>query len=300
MTARAPFRSARPAMIVGRAFDDCPAPLGLSEPFALNGGDRLGADGIAFDLMHEHQPAFLRWVTTSCRALIAAERPWFRGMPILLSGPEGAGRTHAARRLARAAGVPHVIINLTDPVIAANIASSGRISEALWASPITVAMAVKHCANPVATVIGIDKVGDDVAAGLVSMIDPATARSWSEDQLQTNMDFGEVTWMIQCDDVARVPPRLRELAGHIGFSAFPSSVESTAALSILLEVLNDLDLDEADPTFDWPHVAWRLSGYNRGAKQLYARMTEVVIDLARNGVPAAGIDDHDDDEDVPY
>ncbi len=60
MNSLAPLRPARPAMIVGRAFDDCPAPLGLSEPFALDGGDRLGPDGIAFELMHEHQPAFLR------------------------------------------------------------------------------------------------------------------------------------------------------------------------------------------------------------------------------------------------
>jgi hypothetical protein len=291
------FRTATPAMIVGRAFNDEPAPLGLSEPFALRGGDRLGRDGIAFELMHEHQPAFHRWVTTSCQALIAAERPWFRGPPILATGPEGAGRTHAARRLARVAGVPHVILNPTDPVIAANIASSGQVSEALWATPITVAMAATRCANPVVSVIGIDKIGDDIASGLVSMIDPATGRSWSEDKLQVEMDFSEVTWIVQCDDVRRVPPALRAQAAHIGFAEFPRGLETTAALSILLEVLDDLGFDEADPAFEWTNVARVLGGYHRSAKQLYAEMTHAVTTIAREGpaYPAT-----DDDEDVPF
>lgn len=297
MNELAPFRPARPAMIVGRAFDECPAPLGLSEPFGLNGGDRLGPGGIAFELLHEHQPAFLRWVSTSCQALIAAERPWFRGPPVLVTGPEGAGRTHAARRLARVAGVPHVILNLTDPVIAANIASSGQISEALWASPVTVAMAAKRCANPVVTVVGIDKVGDDIASGVVAMIDPATGRCWSEDQLQTEVDFGEVTWVVQCDDLTRVPPALRAMASHVKFADFPAGIETTAALSILLEVLDDLGFDEADPIFNWPNVA-RLVGRNhRNAKGLYAQMARAVTHLARDGPPAP---DTNDDADPPF
>ena len=135
------FEPAIPAMVVGRSFDGSPPPLGLGEPFALLGGDRLGPDGIPFQVMHEHQPGFLRWVTQSCQASLAAERPWFRGRPVVLTGEQGVGRTHAARWLARVAGPPHVVLNLTDPVIAANVTASGRVNEALWASPITVAMA---------------------------------------------------------------------------------------------------------------------------------------------------------------
>lgn len=279
-----PFRPATPAMIVGTAFDGGPAPLGLSEPFALNGGDRLGPDGIMFDLMHEHQPAFNRWVTSSCQALIAAERPWFHARPLLVTGPQGGGRTHAAWRLAKAAGVPPVVVNLTDPLIAASIASSGRVNETLWASPITVAMAAKRCANPVVSVIGIDVVTGDVAAGLVAMMDPATGRAWSEDRLETYMDFGEVTWIVQCDDLTRVPLALRERSAHVAFADFPSGYETTAALSILLEVIEDLGLDEADPALDWPKVAQHLGGYHRGAKDLYARMVQAVTAAAR-GTP---------------
>lgn len=299
MNELAPFRPATPAMIVGRAFDGGPAPLGLSEPFALHGGDRLGPDGIAFDLMHKHQPAFDRWVTTSCRALIAAERPWFRGSPILATGPEGAGRTHAARRLARVAGVQHIIVNLTAPLITANLASSGQVSEALWASPLTVAMAAKRCANPVATVLGIDKVGDDIANGVVSMIHPATGRAWIEDKLEIEMDFGEVTWIVQCDHITRVPAALRAQASHIGFAEFPRGLETTAALSMLLEVLDDLGFDEADLAFEWTNVARALGGHHRGAKNLYAQMTHAVTTIARDGPPPVA-KDGDDDDDVAF
>lgn len=280
-------------MIVGRALDGGPAPLGLSEPFALHGGDRLGPDGIAFDMIHEHQPAFLRWVTTSCQALIAAERPWFRAAPVLLTGAKGGGRTHTARRLARCAGVPHAVVNLTDPVIAANIASSGEVSEALWALPVTVAMATRRCANPVVSVVGIDKAGDDVAAGFLTMADPESGRGWYEDRLQTYVDFGEVTWVIQCDDLASVPAPLRAQATHVQFQALPRGLENTATLSIMLEVIEDLGLDEADPALDWPRVAGRLRDHDRSAKQLYLAMTQAVRSAARGTEPLPDLD-------VPY
>ena len=300
MNGLTPFRPATPAMIVGSAFHGGPAPLGLSEPFALHGGGRLGSDGIAFDLMHEHQPAFMRWVTSSCQALIAAERPWFRARPLLVTGAQGGGRTHAARRLARAAGVPSVVLNLTDPLIAASVASSGRVTDSLWASPVTIAMAARRCANPVVSVIGIDVVAGDVAAGLVAMVDPQTGRAWAEDRLETYIDFGEVTWIVQCDDLGRVPEALRKQAAHVRFEAFPAGIETTAALSILLEVIEDLGLDKADPALDWPNIALRLGGYHRSAKDLYARMVQAVTDAARGPNADPQITDDEDDKYVPF
>lgn len=287
------FQPATPAMIVGRAFDDGPAPLGLSEPFALYGGDRLGPDGIPFELMHEHQPAFLRWVTAACQALVASGTTWFRLPPVLLTGPQGSGRTHAARWLAQKAGVTHVVLNLSDPLIAGSIASSGDVGEALWATPVTVAMAATRCANPIVSVIGLDRVGDDVANGFATMVDPATCRSWSEDQLGTWMDYGEVSWIIQCDSLTKVPPALRDQAAHVAFTNFPRAVATTAALSMMLEVVHDLGLDPADPALDWPQVARRLGGYHASAKQLYREMTDAVRWAARGEEP-------DPDFDVPY
>ena len=43
-----PFHPATPAIIVGHSATADVPPLGLGEPFALLGGDRLGSSGIPF------------------------------------------------------------------------------------------------------------------------------------------------------------------------------------------------------------------------------------------------------------
>lgn len=288
MNGIATFEPATPAMAVGQSFDGSPPPLGLGEPFALLGGDRLGPDGIPFRIMHEHQPGFRRWVMESCRAALAAERPWFRGVPLLLTGSQGAGRTHAARWLARVVGVPHVVLNLTDPLIAANIAASRRVDETLWASPITVAMATARCANPVVTVIGADQAGGDVQAGLAAMIDPDTGVFWSEDQLGTCIDLGEVTWILQCDSPASLPSTLRNTLTPVSLNRVPTPIESVFALSVLLEAMGDLGIEPGDPAYSWSRIREALpSRHVASAKALYAGMVSAITDLRRDAERAA-------------
>lgn len=292
----APFEPATPAMVIGQSFDGSPPPLGLSEPFALLGGDRLGPDGIPFRIMHEHQPAFRRWVTQSCEASLAAERPWFRGRPLLLTGTSGAGRTHAARWLARIVGVPHVILNVSDPVIAANIAASGRVNEALWASPVTVAMAAARCANPLVTVLGADLASDDVKAGLVTMIDPDTSIFWSEDQLRTAVDFGEVTWIIQCEQLATLPTTLRNLATSVALHQPPARIDSVFTLSVMLEVMGDLGIESTDPAFSWSRIRSQLPhSYHTTGKGLYAQMVNALTNLKHGRLITVA-----DDENFPF
>ena len=175
MTELAPFQPATPAMIVGHSTGASVPPLGLGEPFALRGGDQLGPGGITFELGHDWQVDLCDTVAGACEGLLAAERPWFRLPPTALVG-KGTGRTHAGRSLARAVGVPHIILNLSDPVIAMNVAGSGEINEALWVSPIVTAMAATRCANPVVSVVGAEH-NADAAMALVTMIDPALGRA---------------------------------------------------------------------------------------------------------------------------
>lgn len=291
MNSVAPFEPATPAMIVGRAFDDRAVPLGLDQPFALLGGDRLGPAGIPFLVMHEHQPNFLRWVESSCQAQLAAERPWFGAPPLILTGPQGAGRTHAARWLARTAGVPHAIVNLTDPLIAANFAASRSVNETLWASPITIAMAASQCANPIVTVLGADQVSDDVSAGLAAMMDPDLCRAWAEDQLQTYVDLGEVTWIVQCDEPGKLPRAIRRGASLVHLMDAPHGDDHVLALSIALEVMGDLGVDPGDPAYSWSRIQSYLPNHYgaRHAKRLYAGFSIAVASI-RNGTPADDLD----------
>ncbi|WP_242154038.1 hypothetical protein [Sphingomonas sp. BAUL-RG-20F-R05-02] len=273
----APFQPATPAMIVGHAGPGEPLPLELGEPFALLGGDRLGPEGIPFLVMHEHQPDFLRWVRECCAAMLAAERPWFGGGRLVIGGAAGAGRTHAARWLARVVGVPHGVLNLTDPVIAANVAASGEISEALGASPVTVAMATARCANPIVTVVGADQVGDDVLAGLNAMIDPERCRRWREDRLGVDVDLGEVTWILQSHGARAIPSWVAPGAAEVTLQASPSRKNTVLALSICLEAMGDLGIDPRAERLSWNQISEQLPNDGlRSAKMIYANMVNAL------------------------
>ena len=280
----APFVPATPAMIVGHGAGDEPLPLELGEPFALLGGDRLGPDGIPFLVMHEHQPDFLAWVRTRCAAMLAAERPWFGGGTLILGGVAGAGRTHAARWLARVVGVPHAVLNLTDPVVAANIAASGEIGEAMGASPVTIAMASVRCANPIVTVVGADRVGDDVLAGLAAMIDPERCRRWREDRLGVDIDLGEVTWVLQRDVMRGIPSRVAPDADAVALRAAPSGTDHALALSICCEAMGDLGIDPRSGAVSWQQIREQLPRYGQmSAKVLYANMVNALRGCLRPG-----------------
>lgn len=276
------FKTARPAMIVGQTFDGGPAPLGLDQPFALVGGDRLAPDGLLFDLMHEHQPAALEWVASCCRTSINAGQPWFHGPPVMLSGNCAFERIHFARRLAEQIHAPHVVLNCADPQIGLALASSGRVDDAVWALPITVAMAAHQCANPIVTAVGLGRATDDAVMGFFSLIDPAGG-SCTEDQLRTTVDLSQVTWIIHDDYRAPAPAFIRQFATSVRWEAFPRRLGTTAALSILLAVIRDLALDASDPGLDWLNITRKLSDRPRTATELYADMVRAVTAVA-NGL----------------
>ncbi|MGY2735027.1 hypothetical protein [Sphingomonas sp. UYP23] len=284
MATRAHFQPAIPAMIVGHGTGSEPLPLELGEPFALLGGDRLGPGGIPFLVMHEHQPDFLAWVRERCTAMLAAERPWFGGGTLILGGVEGAGRTHAARWLARVAGVPHAVLNLTNPVIAANVAASGEIGEALGASPVTIAMATARCANLIVTVVGADRVGDDVLAGLAAMIDPERGRRWREDRLGVDIDLGEVSWVLQRDVRRGIPSWVAPGAEAVALRSVPSGHDHVLALSICCEAMGDLGIDPRAGTVSWERISQQLPRYGQmSAKVLYANIVNALRECLRPG-----------------
>lgn len=280
------FEAATPAMIVGQSLDGTIPPLGLGEPFALLGGDRLGPAGIMFDVMHDHQPQFLQWISQSCRTQLAAGRPWFKGTPIALTGPVGAGRTHAARCLAATIGAPHAVLNLTDPLIASSIAASRDVAENLWAFPPTIAMAAMRCANAVVTVLGADRVEADVTSSLAALIDPESSQCLIEDRLGISVDLSEVTWILQCDE----PGKVRSATGRdipvVALSSPPNGIETVLALSIFREAMEDCRMDMTDPVCTWDRITRMLPHYHfMHAKSLYADMVNAIMSLKLGPAP---------------
>ena len=252
------FQPAVPAMIVGHSTRGGMPPLGLGEPFALLGGERLGPAGIPFLISHEWQPDFVNAVAGACDNLLAAERPWFRMPPSVLIGRAGAGRTHAARSLARAAGVHHVILDLSDPAISASIAASAETGEALWVSPVVTAMAATRCANPIVSVIEAST-NPDAAVAITSMVDPVLGRAWAEDRIGTIVDLGEITWLVQADSVEELPAPLAERLSVIPMQSVEVNVHSSILVSLVAEVLDDLKIAALDPAVSWDDIVQRVA-----------------------------------------
>lgn len=197
------------AMIAGESFTRRAPRLGMGEPLDLRGGDShalLRALELGFewqlDLRNAAQAAF---------ASASVDGAWFKLDPLLLLGEPGVGRTHVARRLAHVAGVPHVALDLTD--------SSGL--DQLWPRPCgpdlilpslpVLAMALGGCANPLVSVVGIERLDGGAQRKFASLLEPELASRWVDYATGATVDLRQVSWIVQCSNEASLAPALRRL-----------------------------------------------------------------------------------------
>jgi hypothetical protein len=270
------MQAALPAMIVARGSDDSQPPMGLGEPFALMGGDRLHAGGIPFLFGHEWQPSLRNVVIEACEAALEAQRVWFRMPPCVLVAEPGVGRTHAARCLAHAMNVPHVILNLADPVVANSLSRPGIFREALAVSPIVAMMAAKRIANPVVSVVGVG-VHPDADAVLADMIDPETSHAWHEHEFALDVDLGEVSWLVQVDEGYDLPAPIEKHLTLVPLEHDPAR-EQEVVLSVALEVLRDLGLSPSDPVLEITKLFTERSRFALNVSDLYAQLWDYFVE----------------------
>lgn len=142
-----------------------------------------------------------------------AGRKWLHFSPILLVGPPGSGKSHFARMLAMASGVPYAWQSLAGVTDNRNLEGTARgWSNSLPCWPLTV-MHRKRTANPILFVDEIDKVGDprngDPRETLLSMIEEQESRFYFDRCLQANADLSHISWMFAANEVQLVSPILR-------------------------------------------------------------------------------------------
>ena len=279
---QSPGAASSPSMQVADPLHEADPPLGLYAPLPLLGGDRFGNPGIAASLGCE-------WNVELLDAIAAAEthqqtmcRHWFRMDPVILTGPRGAGRTQVARRIAWAAGVPHIPINVAGKAQALGAARRGP-TPAL-PSIISMGMAVSRCANPIIDVSGVEDADADVLERLALLIDPVRGRLFDE-ALDVAIDLSEATWLIQLPPSHDVPPQLKDLTSVVTL-ALPTDDRwmELAWIESLSEAAYDLDARDAlkwltpwTPTGKRP---WLDQG--TGALNRYREAVATIINLKPN------------------
>ena len=137
--------------------------------------------------------------------------------------------------------------------------------------------------------VGAEQASADAISGLTSMIDPEAGACWREDQLNTVVDLGEVTWLIQAEQANRLPASLRPLMTQVWCERPPAGNETVFALSMMLEAAGDLAIDLADPLHSCHRISARLDRQPRHGKPLYAAMFNALAALRRDAISC---DDH--------
>lgn len=203
--------SAAAAMTVAQGFTAREPRLGLGMPLALRGGEPDALRRLAVELGLGWQPQLRSMVDQAINQARDKCSPWFKLPPLLLTGERGVGRTHAARRIAHAAGVPHAYLDLTDPAGIEQLRPRGCGPDLMLPSLPVLTMAISGCANPIISVVGCEDLDRASVQDFAAMIDPATAGRFVDHATGCVVDLRQVSWIAQCRDPREISAALSGL-----------------------------------------------------------------------------------------
>lgn len=137
--------------------------------------------------------------------------PTIRLPPLLLSGAPGCGKTALAKRIAQLLAVPHAEIDMSTihtafTVVGLDVGYATGRPGRLWE-------VLQHeCMSPVLVLDELDKArsdgSDDVVGFLYSLLEPVTARRFTDAAIGLAIDASKVTWIATCNDMRAIDPAI--------------------------------------------------------------------------------------------
>ncbi|QNA88032.1 AAA family ATPase [Massilia sp. Dwa41.01b] len=169
----------------------------------------------------------------------------FNVMPILLLGGPGVGKTHFAKRLARAMGTDCELISMN--ALSAGFVITG--SSASWrgakCGKVAERLVRGQYANPVVVLDEVEKATgssqSDPLAALYQLLEPETARAFRDEFIDVEVDASQIFWVLTANSVEGIPaPLLNRMAVYEVPAPTPDQAAGIAQrmYASLLEELN--------------------------------------------------------------
>lgn len=264
-----------PTARVVRSFS--PGGAAFSErALTLAGGRAMAPDVLPSTLPLDCHAELMRHVVAACRQGRRDGVGWLTLPPALLVARSGVGRLHAARQVARHAGLPHFLwdVRSSPP----DVAPYGR--DVFPPAPPTMAMLASGCANPVVSVVGADGASADALRALAEMVDPRTAKRWVDQGLGAAVDLSKVSWFVSWDEARPVPAWFERRFERIAMPRPEDRRLPMVLLGILDEVFADLGVDPSarSAPFDLAEAVRTVVDVREGfsAARLYERAVRFV------------------------
>lgn len=223
----------------------------VTTPSSIDALDALREDCPNFDEVLDDLARYLR--------LAHAGNRGFNLMPILLLGGPGVGKTHFAKRLARAMGTEFELISMN--ALSAGFVITG--SSASWrgakCGKVAERLVRGQFANPVVVLDEVEKATgssqSDPLAALYQLLEPETAQAFRDEFIDVEIDASQICWVLTANSTEGIPaPLLNRMAVY---EVPAPTLEQAAGIAqrmyaSLLEELNLHGFDErlADAVLD--------------------------------------------------
>jgi hypothetical protein len=237
--------------------------LHLDRAHRLLGGSQLSPLGVAAQSAMDWIPDLGDVLAAACRRQVVAGRSWFWLPPLALVGATTEEARFVSRRIARVAGVPFLVMDISRLQDDAFVRTNSCGADLILPPDPAVAIAMTGCANPLVLVLGADQASERLASGLGDLLDPQSSPRWFCAAMGGVLDLSAVIWMVATSNEHALPTslytRLRQIPIAIPLD---SQRRMMRLVAMAFEVMEDHDLGPADVAaelenmIDDPDGAW--------------------------------------------